>query len=73
MRSVRTHVPRRQVLLLRDAGMSERQVQYEFKVIVRVREDTWPHEVGGLIRDTIDSTLDFGEDVVSVEQVRDGW
>jgi len=51
--------------------MAERQVQYEFKVIVRVPEDAWPHEV----RDSIwDMFEDFWlAEVVSVEQIRDNY
>lgn len=55
---------------------TERQVQYEFKVIVRVDENAWPHEVSDAIRDDISYATDLRgvfREVVSVEQVHDNW
>lgn len=54
--------------------MSERQIQYEFKVIVRAGANEWPHEVADHIKSGI--TLNEmwrrgGLEVVSVEQIRD--
>lgn len=51
--------------------MNERQVQYEFKVIVRVSGDKWPGEVRKDIASAIEA--DAGFDVTSVERVRDGY
>lgn len=53
---------------------SERQVQYEFKVIVRVSEDAWPHEVLDNVRDDLLNANEIHGDrreIVSVEQIRD--
>ena len=60
--------------------MSERLVQYEFKVIVQASSDAWPDE----IQDAIKSSLEESEiwitgnrkewlHVQSVERVRDGY
>ncbi len=54
----------------------ERRQQLEFKVIVRVDADAWPHEISDGIRDDIHYTTDLrgiNREVVSVEQILDEW
>jgi len=64
----------------RSPERSERLVQYEFKVIVRVSENAWPEELRAWIGERIDHaniwTSGANQELVrvqSVERVHDGY
>lgn len=52
---------------------SERQVQYEFKVIVLCDEWAWPHEVRDEMARVLGVNMKHHMELRSVEQVHDGW
>jgi len=52
--------------------MSERLVQYEFKVIIRVDAEAWPNEVRAGLLETISCWAPSSvREIVSVERISD--